>query len=281
MVDKKGGSVSFFDKQWKNYRESRFRNKITTRAQVDFFIKQRINDLVTLFEKAEGKKVINCGCGAGTWSIPLAKLGYEVTNFDLSHEAIKLTKERFLKENFKGNFKEGDLRAIDYEDDTFDIVVSFGVLEHFEDVEPVIKEMIRILKPNGIFLADIITKRFSIHSLETWINKVLSITFYLLTFKFNKIIRVIMGDYDPDFYENIYSYKFYEDIAKKHGLDSNVKGVRAFPFINLPKRIDEKYASFLRIFSKAFKRFDNSSSKFSRFWGAIWALSGIKKGSAK
>ena len=58
----------------------------------------------------------------------------------------------------------GDAFHIPLKDNTADLIVSGGVLEHFNEneINDVVREMVRVLKPDGVFYADIAPKKFSL-----------------------------------------------------------------------------------------------------------------------
>lgn len=96
-------------------------------------------------------RILDVGCGDGS---KLAKLGNQRTRrvgCDVSKEAVILGKQKFP--GIKFDQLVGDV--LPYKDDLFDRVTSFFVLEHTEDPEALVKEMIRVLAPGGeiIFLA--------------------------------------------------------------------------------------------------------------------------------
>lgn len=57
----------------------------------------------------------------------------------------------------------GDARTLPFADATFDVVLSGGLLEHFRDPAPVLAEMARILRPGGLFYADIVPRKVSLY----------------------------------------------------------------------------------------------------------------------
>ena len=57
----------------------------------------------------------------------------------------------------------GDARALPFEDASFDVVLSGGLLEHFRDPAPVLAEMSRVLRPGGLFYADIVPRKVSLY----------------------------------------------------------------------------------------------------------------------
>jgi ubiquinone/menaquinone biosynthesis C-methylase UbiE len=60
-----------------------------------------------------------------------------------------------MKENL------ADVHQIPFDDDLFDIVISTGLLEHFEDQLLVVKEMVRIIKQRGLYYSDIVPLDFA------------------------------------------------------------------------------------------------------------------------
>lgn len=116
---------------------------------------QTVEDVVNKFKGADpGKvKILEIGAFLGIASITLADLGFDVTATDieefLSNQRIQ---ERFNRHGVK--FKACDLRSyqLPFEDEQFDAVIMCESLEHLNfNPLPVIKEINRVLKTNGIF----------------------------------------------------------------------------------------------------------------------------------
>jgi ubiquinone/menaquinone biosynthesis C-methylase UbiE len=83
----------------------------------------------------------------------LSKENYTVTGIEREKEALDIIKHNY---HFADNFKlvHGDIFEMSFPDKTFDMVISLGVLEHFEDMDllrQAITEHKRILKDEGIF----------------------------------------------------------------------------------------------------------------------------------
>ena len=102
-----------------------------------------------------GMKVLDAGCGTGRFSIEFAKLGCDVTLFDISEEQLRIATSKIDEANVKNNIDgiiQGDLNEkMKFPDEHFDVVVCYGaplsyILEKRDDV---IKEFNRILKPSG------------------------------------------------------------------------------------------------------------------------------------
>ncbi|NOQ55751.1 MAG: methyltransferase domain-containing protein [Nanohaloarchaea archaeon] len=101
------------------------------------------------FSKYKGKKVLEVGCSVGTDLSQFAKHGAIVTGIDLTPEGIRLAKERFKTMGLKGTLKTADAENLPFDDNSFDIVYSFGVLHHTPNTQKTIDEVYRVLKKGG------------------------------------------------------------------------------------------------------------------------------------
>jgi ubiquinone/menaquinone biosynthesis C-methylase UbiE len=82
----------------------------------------------------------------------MAKIGANVSTMDLQADLIENTRQVANKMGWRIDARVMDLTALDYDDETFDVVISVSVLEHMNDELKIIgiKEMARVLKPGGI-----------------------------------------------------------------------------------------------------------------------------------
>jgi len=101
------------------------------------------------FDKTKGLRVLEIGCGLGTDGARFARAGAIYTGVDLTEAAIRLARRRFELENLPGEFRVADAEALDFADDSFDLVYSHGVLHHTPDTRRAVREVHRILKPGG------------------------------------------------------------------------------------------------------------------------------------
>ena len=101
------------------------------------------------FEKHKGEKVLEIGCGMGIDLLQFAKGGAEVTGIDLTEKAIQYTSQHFAHRDLTGTFCTMNSEELDFSDNTFDVVYSFGVLHHTVDTQKAIKEVHRVIKPGG------------------------------------------------------------------------------------------------------------------------------------
>jgi 2-polyprenyl-3-methyl-5-hydroxy-6-metoxy-1,4-benzoquinol methylase len=107
--------------------------------------------LLKLFGDIKGKHICEIGCGNGKFANTLALLGAYVSASDISPDAINEAKE--LNKGLNVNLQVMDARHLTYDNESFDYVVGFGILHHV-DLSMATKEIIRILKPNGVALFD-------------------------------------------------------------------------------------------------------------------------------
>lgn len=91
-------------------------------------------------------KIIEAGCGLGQWVNYLSELGFDVTGIDFSETTIAKLQSIYPDKKYL----IGDVTRFDFNNDIFDAVLSWGVVEHFIDGPSVaLKEANRILKKDG------------------------------------------------------------------------------------------------------------------------------------
>jgi SAM-dependent methyltransferase len=96
-----------------------------------------------------GCSILEAGAGSGRWIKFLNDKGYDAQGIELNRRDI----ERFHRAYSGMTLEFGDVRALPYQDQRFDAVMSLGVLEHLIDgPETAATEMYRVLKPGGIVL---------------------------------------------------------------------------------------------------------------------------------
>lgn len=103
---------------------------------------------------SKGVRVLDLGCGNGRHVWLAAKEEFSAYGIDLSEQAIKLARAWLRREKlpFK-KLQSGDItQSLPYVSDFFDIVVSYGVLDHMTLIQAkkVMVEVKKILKPGGI-----------------------------------------------------------------------------------------------------------------------------------
>ena len=107
---------------------------------------------------------LEVGCGSGHFSALLAQMGFKAILLDYSKAAIVCARNSFtgLGGRERKQYVVGDALQMPVADESIDVVVSCGVLEHFENPVQPMREMARVLQPGGLFYADICPRKFSL-----------------------------------------------------------------------------------------------------------------------
>lgn len=100
----------------------------------------------------ENIKILDIGCGPGFFSIILAKAGFDITAIDYTNEMIERAKENSGHLANKIKFMIMDAQNLQFEDESFDVIVSRNLTWNLEKPEIAYKEWIRVLKRKGILL---------------------------------------------------------------------------------------------------------------------------------
>lgn len=101
------------------------------------------------FTAYKGKKFLEVGCGIGTDLVRFAKCGAKVTGIDLAPVSIELATQNFSLNNVVGELRVMDGQALEFADESFDVVYAHGVLQYTGDTERMLRELHRVLKPTG------------------------------------------------------------------------------------------------------------------------------------
>jgi len=123
-----------------------------------------------------GLKVLDWGTGSGHFSFFLLSQGYKVDAFTIEIECnLADHLEKIYPGNYNLHLNQDPLAPLPFDDKTFDMVVSIGVLEHVRDTNnneiQSLNEIRRILKPQGIFVCYHFPNKYSwIEALTKHIN---------------------------------------------------------------------------------------------------------------
>lgn len=106
-----------------------------------------------LAKRAPGARALEYGCGPGSRAFHLARNGAHVVGIDISPVAIEQATEQGRSEGLDDRleFRVMDAEALDFPDDSFDIVCGSGIIHHL-DLARAYAEIARVLKPDGVAL---------------------------------------------------------------------------------------------------------------------------------
>jgi SAM-dependent methyltransferase len=213
------------------------------------FVREDIETYVTNNRSAN---ILEVGCGGARTSVYLGTVGFtNLTLSDNAEGALRLAQANLDSAKVSATVVLDDLFNTKLEKGSFDCIMSFGLLEHFEDLDKLTKSLTEFLKPGGIHLHCVITKKFSTIMLQD---------IYMYPFRFLK--RLVTGRFDGIFsksyrdfphYENSYSYTEYCQSFERSGntvISCQAAGILV-PFVNLPRPLG---SLFVRAFGKTIYR---------------------------
>lgn len=106
----------------------------------------------------QGKDVLDLGCAGGFMAEAIALRGATVTGIDPAAEAIRAARRHAHASGLHIGYDVGQGEALPYNDASFDAVVCVDVLEHVADLDLVLAQVARVLRPEGLFLFDTINR---------------------------------------------------------------------------------------------------------------------------
>ena len=98
---------------------------------------------------ARGTRMLDVACGAGQTAIPAARAGAHVTGVDIASNLIEQARNRALAEDLDIQFDEGDAEMLQYEDASFDLVLSLIGAMFAPRPDRVAAELLRVCRPGG------------------------------------------------------------------------------------------------------------------------------------
>jgi ubiquinone/menaquinone biosynthesis C-methylase UbiE len=119
-----------------------------------------IMEALPVFRRIKASRILDLGCGAGRNSIYLAKCGFDVVGVDISRSALRKAKSRFEAEGVENiAIVCASMTHLPFINHSYDVVISVSVIHHAvkEAVGKTIGEIHRVLKDNGLFLANLLS----------------------------------------------------------------------------------------------------------------------------
>lgn len=140
--------LTYWDSQSKEYSD-------VNQEELETQIKSVWTDLINQYRPDGQKlKVLDIGCGPGFFSILMAQQGHEVTAVDFSNEMIEQASCNVKKYCPYGNisFRQMDAQQLEFQDETFDLVLSRNITWTLQDPKRAYSQWIRVLKTGGRML---------------------------------------------------------------------------------------------------------------------------------
>jgi 2-polyprenyl-3-methyl-5-hydroxy-6-metoxy-1,4-benzoquinol methylase len=106
-------------------------------------------DRIIPFDRLQGARVLEIGCGMGLHSELMVRAGAQLTAIDLSPTSVEATTRRLALKGLKGRIIEGDAERLPFDARSFDFVWSWGVIHHSSRTGRVVRQIARVLDPRG------------------------------------------------------------------------------------------------------------------------------------
>lgn len=124
------------------------------------------------------KKILELGCGKAKQLIYFAKeFGYEIFGVDYSEKGVELAKANLETANVKGTILCENMFKTSLDAESFDIVYSQGLVEHFDDWEEAVNVHWRLLKKGGTMIITVPNFRSSFY---LWLCKLTKMKDFIL-----------------------------------------------------------------------------------------------------
>jgi 2-polyprenyl-6-hydroxyphenyl methylase/3-demethylubiquinone-9 3-methyltransferase len=104
------------------------------------------------------RSVLAVGCGGGLLSEELARMGAHVIGVDPAEGSVLTARRHAEEHGLDIDYRCGAGESLPLEDGSVDIVCCVDVLEHVHDLDAVLRETARVLKPGGLYLFDTVNR---------------------------------------------------------------------------------------------------------------------------
>jgi SAM-dependent methyltransferase len=131
-----------------DFEHRRFKDSWYTRFEPRL-VEQFLEDCQLPREYFHGKRVLDAGCGSGRWTYALAELGADVVAIDFTAGGLESAREA-LGDRPNVAFCQADLLNLPLRPESFDFVVSWGVLHHTSNTRDAFSNLPPLLKAGGM-----------------------------------------------------------------------------------------------------------------------------------
>jgi 2-polyprenyl-6-hydroxyphenyl methylase / 3-demethylubiquinone-9 3-methyltransferase len=107
------------------------------------------------------RRLLDIGSGGGFLAEEFCRLGFAVTGVDLSEVSVRTAHAHAAAGGLDIDYRTGAGEQLPVEDAAFDVACCSDVLEHVDDVDRVLAETARALKPGGLYLFDTLNRTWS------------------------------------------------------------------------------------------------------------------------
>ena len=151
MIENKDTTKIFYNKKAEDY------NAIFARPLLKYTFKKEREILEKYLNS--NQKILDTACGNGRIAVYMAqKTNNKVYATDFSYKMIKVAQENQKKHNHNVEYFVDDMTAMQFADNSFDLITCFTGLNYISKIDLAFKEIKRILKKDGLFIMEVINK---------------------------------------------------------------------------------------------------------------------------
>lgn len=280
------GSQGYFKQHWLYATEQDYAYpRPIPRTQWDLFEREKARLIDRFLRKCPlpGRLVLEYGCGSAGMSAYLANHGLRAIATDVNAEALEAALANW-KENGDQVSRTvfmtayADALQLPFRDSVFDIVMSHGLLEHFDRdaLTRSFGEAGRVLRPGGILLGDIVHGNFSVRTVATWLNFVASFGYHTMRGQFRTLPSLYTAYFHP-FYENTLDLAEWQECLEAGGfVQVEMLATRPFPPLAVTGRFEKLYIDLMERMLPFYRWFDESQSWLSKRWGWAYLFRAVK-----
>lgn len=240
-----------------------------------------IVDLLAKYNVMEGR-VLEYGCGAAGMSVYLANKGYDAVACDISLNGLRIARlnaRHHLDSESRGRLSlcTADAFHLPFPDATFRVVMSYGLLEHFDSgaLDSVLREVVRTLEPGGLFVADIAHGRLSSRTIGAGLSLIASLIFHASSLKFSKLPIILRNGHD--LYENDLTPRQWTSALQRVGLRQvGLRVCHPFPPLALAGRWERAYVRWMELWRPVWSWFHRMQPSWCSRLGWLYVVWGVR-----
>jgi ubiquinone/menaquinone biosynthesis C-methylase UbiE len=121
---------------------------------MDAFYDLAFAEIMNKLAPKPSDSILDAGCGFGYHTVRIARGQAQITAVDFSEVALAMARETISGAGIAGRvtLQRADLTHLSFAENSFDFVISWGVIMHIPEVEAALSELARVLKPGGVLV---------------------------------------------------------------------------------------------------------------------------------
>jgi len=172
------------------------------------YVSARYQQIIRQISKDKNLKILDIGCGDGALSYLIyQKIKANITGIDTDINSLEFARRELQKRDAKVKFIKANAYKLPFKNSSFDVIIASEIIEHLGKPKIMLKEIKRVLKPNGqviittpVKISDIPEDKMHIkeftpqelkHNLEKYFKKVIIKTSHPLWLKKLYLFRII------------------------------------------------------------------------------------------